>query len=456
MPIDMQAALARKYDILQQQADSAQMEARARAGLIQTQAGLLPEEQAAKNAAARGQAAALLGQANLSNENAKMVGPLAQSQIGLHSAQAGLMGRQGDLLGAQTDVERWKLQPVSEGLLVQIGRRIGHVDDPMTAQSNLTGAPAPAISTGTPAAQPAGGVPPTQMITPAQVGGGGFQPWQPPQQTALSALPKWQGSAAAGQASQSQDDLTHVRGYAAGTSAVGQNGVTPDQSRYDFVHGSNTPTDMYGAVSRFPTQNPDAMAARGFERATRNNGATGAQPGGSTGFAKGTAKVPGKGSGKTDTVPTMLAPGEAVLNKAAADHLGRDTIDLLNAAGAQAMGLDQQPNQPQAVSTAQGKGPTQHFAKGTSNVQHKGKGMPPAKKGADAKGEKPAPKAAPKKDGPSKAPAAAPKGKGGGISPDMISALAGMMGGGGGMGMPGAAPMAAPMPAPMPGPMGRR
>lgn len=57
------------------------------------------------------------------------------------------------------------------------------------------------------------------------------------------------------------------------------------------------------------------------------------------GFAKGTAKVPGKGDGTEDTVPTMLAPGEAVLNKHAAESLGRGFIDALNKVGAQKMGL---------------------------------------------------------------------------------------------------------------------
>lgn len=57
------------------------------------------------------------------------------------------------------------------------------------------------------------------------------------------------------------------------------------------------------------------------------------------GFAKGTARVPGKGSPKKDTVPAMLAPGEAVLNQPAAEGLGRGLIALLNAAGQQKMGM---------------------------------------------------------------------------------------------------------------------
>lgn len=57
------------------------------------------------------------------------------------------------------------------------------------------------------------------------------------------------------------------------------------------------------------------------------------------GYAKGIARVPGKGDGKKDTVPAKLAPGEAVLNKSAADRMGRGLIAALNQMGAQKMGL---------------------------------------------------------------------------------------------------------------------
>lgn len=57
------------------------------------------------------------------------------------------------------------------------------------------------------------------------------------------------------------------------------------------------------------------------------------------GLKKGIARVPGKGNGMKDTVKAKLAPGEAVLNKAAADHMGRGLIGALNKAGAQRMGM---------------------------------------------------------------------------------------------------------------------
>src|ERR1019366_6053550 len=64
---------------------------------------------------------------------------------------------------------------------------------------------------------------------------------------------------------------------------------------------------------------------------------------------KGTARVPGKGS--EDSVPAMLTPGEAVLTRGAAEILGRDTINQLNAMAAAGKG------------SAPG-----HYADGTSNV----------------------------------------------------------------------------------------
>lgn len=81
-----------------------------------------------------------------------------------------------------------------------------------------------------------------------------------------------------------------------------------------------------------PTLDPEGrLEADRFWR----EGRVGARPG----FAKGTARVPGKGSGKVDTVPAKLAPGEAVLNKAAADMTGRGLIAALNKLGAQKMGM---------------------------------------------------------------------------------------------------------------------
>lgn len=73
-------------------------------------------------------------------------------------------------------------------------------------------------------------------------------------------------------------------------------------------------------------------------------------------YSRGTARVPGKGLPTKDTVKAKLAPGEAVLNNAAAEMMGRHNIAALNAHGAMAMGMP----------PATGKG-TKHKA-GTSGI----------------------------------------------------------------------------------------
>lgn len=74
-------------------------------------------------------------------------------------------------------------------------------------------------------------------------------------------------------------------------------------------------------------------------------------------WAKGIAKVPGKGDGTKDTVKAKLAPGEAVLNKAAADHMGRGLIHALNVMGTRKMGLTppdtKKPSPPQKAKPRQ-------------------------------------------------------------------------------------------------------
>jgi hypothetical protein len=57
------------------------------------------------------------------------------------------------------------------------------------------------------------------------------------------------------------------------------------------------------------------------------------------GYLFGATAVPGQGSGTVDKVPAMLAPHEAVLNRAAADMLGRGLISALNARGVRQMGI---------------------------------------------------------------------------------------------------------------------
>lgn len=79
-------------------------------------------------------------------------------------------------------------------------------------------------------------------------------------------------------------------------------------------------------------------------------------------YSDGTNKVPGQGDGTVDKVPSMLAPGEAVLNRAAAEHLGRHTIGLLNALGEQKMGMSPAGQDPTAAGGVPG------YATGSSGV----------------------------------------------------------------------------------------
>lgn len=100
-----------------------------------------------------------------------------------------------------------------------------------------------------------------------------------------------------------------------------------------------------------PATDPQTDEQRQFDYGIRNVPATASSPGIDTrfissltgrvggGLKKGIARVPGKGDGTKDTVPAVLAPGEAVLNKAAADKMGRGLIAALNKMGAQKMGL---------------------------------------------------------------------------------------------------------------------
>lgn len=159
-----------------------------------------------------------------------------------------------------------------------------------------------------------------------------------------------------------------------------------------------------------------------------------------TGYAAGTSRVPGKGGPTEDNVSAHLSSGEAVLNKAAAEHLGRTTIDLLNAIGEQKMGLidggaETTKATPGGQGVAQDKGPDRApgYARGTAKVAAK----------APAKGKGPPSKGAPAKAGGKAAPPAQ-------VSPQLLAALMQMGGGApqpGGMPQPG---VQQPMPMPMP------
>ena len=101
------------------------------------------------------------------------------------------------------------------------------------------------------------------------------------------------------------------RNYASGTSVV------KPQSMLAFTPPSSPGVAKgIGALSAF---HPPTRMPRGFGMPTMPKHK----------YAEGATRIPGQGPG--DTVPAMLTPGEAVLNRHAADHLGRDNIAALNA-----------------------------------------------------------------------------------------------------------------------------
>ena len=97
-------------------------------------------------------------------------------------------------------------------------------------------------------------------------------------------------------------------------------------------------------------------------------------------YARGTSEIQGHGDGTVDTVPAMLAPKEAVLNAGAAEHLGRDVIQALNAVGLMKMGMGggMPPAKGSPQPTKDDRADKPGYAGGTSFVQGFGgaPGMP--------------------------------------------------------------------------------
>lgn len=86
--INWTALLQRKYDILQQQADTQRMGVSAAATLDRTRAGLLPAESSANVKNTLAQAGLYGSQARNIDEETKYVGPLARASIGESGARS--------------------------------------------------------------------------------------------------------------------------------------------------------------------------------------------------------------------------------------------------------------------------------------------------------------------------------------------------------------------------------
>lgn len=178
-----------------------------------------------------------------------------------------------------------------------------------------------------------------------------------------------QNADTASAAQQSQSGLQQAQGGLIGQQAQGagiQNQFLPDvlkgeirvnQNRADNLAEDtttkrldNAPAD--GTLWQTYRQRADAL---GLQNALM--GVPSRKP---LGMKTGMTRVPGKGDGTKDTVPAKLAPGEAVMNKAAADHMGRGLIAVLNKLGAEKMGM---------VAPRQSNSGPQNFAMGTEEVK---------------------------------------------------------------------------------------
>lgn len=408
--MDISGLLARKYDILQQNSDSQQRLSQAQSGLIGAQTTAEPLEAAARAAAARGTAAAGFGQAALANANASTIPSIAQSEIGLRSAQGNELG-----------TESW---------LNQI-RGLG--------SPNLTAGYNKRYFGDTGGDDTDTGAPQTAPV----VQGGSFQG-----RSVLDTGSSFRPVGLSNTTNTIGGDPTRTPGYASGTSDVGPSEWEQSMQVHSEPHGLGS-TSFYapardrstnardpGIDRAFGIANPGYDAANYPVPQQENYPARGGQGGNSgggkpRGYDTGTSQVPGKGSPKVDSVKAKLAPGEAVLNAAAADHLGRSTIDFLNAIGAAKMGLNvpdtsdkstpakgSKDDSGQKVSNQTGDPPG--YARGTSKVAQKGPSQ--------------------KSEGTKRKPGGSPSGAPGPTlpPPGVMQALMSMSGvGNGGGGMPG-------------------
>lgn len=133
-------------------------------------------------------------------------------------------------------------------------------------------------------------------------------------------------------------------------------------------------TPSVRTISSSITDTPEQKAKRASAIDALNSGTLPA-----FGFSKGTKKVPGSGTG--DTVPAMLSPGEAVINKEGAEHIGRGAIEAINAVGLikRALGAGEGGAAPQLQADGEsGSTGVRGYAKGTSKVTKKA----PSKKAA--------------------------------------------------------------------------
>jgi hypothetical protein len=333
-----QAALNRKYDIMQQETD-------ARSGLERAQANAIPSSTASENQLRNAQSQQTMAQAG-------QVAPLAQSQIQEAQARGGYYGAEGRSALSNAAVQRTlALSPLNKAQAQQY--TAGVQGKPMTF-ATPTGAPA---DTPPPPAQsdPLGAT-----VTDDQA--------RLHHQTLVASQAAQGGVGGAGGASQTSvmggntgvGDDTFAPSAFTNTGKFGFQGGNQMQGQRDPVTGlplKKGTANVKAPPGKGKAPPPKAGGLASLMSALQGAGAgpqapmpgspmagpppmpgppsQGAPPQGAPGgmgFMGGVTQVPGQGSGNVDKVPAMLAPHEAVLTHGAANALGRDKIAALNAA----------------------------------------------------------------------------------------------------------------------------
>lgn len=131
--INFAALLGRKYDILQQDADTSRLGMRASANLNTVRAGLLPAESKAGIGLTTAQTALAGANARNVDETTKTIAPLANASIGLS-------GSQGRLYGAQA-TEQEQLTKVNPFRFRGLGDTLGTIEDMVRKSLRLGLAP---------------------------------------------------------------------------------------------------------------------------------------------------------------------------------------------------------------------------------------------------------------------------------------------------------------------------
>jgi hypothetical protein len=401
-------ALNRKYAVLETNANSER-------DLREAQATGIAASQSSENAAR-------LAQANLANQNAATTKPLADasiagtnSLINLQGRQGALYGAQGQLFGAQArGINRGFDQPHPAALAnyhIQTNpANAGGIPTPRAPDSSddatqdadqdrtsidVYGAGAQRFSAGTANVQPRGTPMAQQPLPPP-----GVSP-NTPQVADLSGSFPQPGDVASAMHSIVHHAMSALALHAAG----GMTSVPTPQAPQVPTGQAPAPGQTVTNGQWGPGQNQTLRERMGYG-VKAAGGATNVQnPMRPKGYSEGTAKVPGKGNPGVDKVPAILAPGEAVLNQGAANHMGRGAIAALNALGAHAMAAQGTPpsmpptahgtpgpmapptgGPPMGKPPMQAKGPPMQ-AKGPQQTPMAGRGMPGAKGKVAMKGK---------------------------------------------------------------------